>query len=109
MRSQATLLREHTHGGGDALDVVGAGFRTDKDHRDALLGVGERIGGVKTDTAAGGPGGGVESLGHNRVGIRRPEALVQQALDVVHAHPHDGFFAGDHVLGDHIHSELDRG
>ena len=111
-------MRGHTAADGQdalrglhALDVLGRGLQTDQDH---LLTAGGPLLGVLSgehDLAAGGAGGGGQSLAHRLGGLQGLgiELGMQQGVQVAGIDHGDGLLLGDHALVHQVAGDLQRG
>ena len=97
--------------GSHALDVLGAGLKTDEDDLFAVGGPGLCVLGGEDNTAAGSARRGGQALADDLGGLQRGgvELRVQQGIELLRLHAHDGLFAGDHALVDEVAGDLQRG
>ena len=105
----ATVAGQDALGGDHALEVVRRGLPAHEDAGLVLVGAVDGLLGGEDDLAHGGARGGVHALGEDlEVGLG-VELRVQELVELLGGHAHDGLLAGDGALGLELHGDGERG
>ena len=109
MAGLAAMGGEDALGGDHAGEVVGVGLPAHEHALTAGLGGGHGVGGGEDGLAHRGARGGVQAAGHHVVGGVLVELRVQQLVELVGGHAHDGLFLGDEAFLLHLDGDAQGG